>query len=223
MWARSAGHAVTRRAPTPARVAAWADAPHSRLVWLHDGVRAGAGGRGLVATGADLGARPGGEPAPAVRAARAALTTSGRSSIGADRARCGRSPVGQRRRFSCPTRFVSSVTRWRRAAFSARSRAISAVDARACVSRQRAIRHRGEQTRCDRRPVRGQPQTSHRPASGGVRTSPDAKLGLGLCGETLTEGRGRWRAGVYTGTLTHQAGPDAHRAHGRGPLGAAFH
>ena len=45
------------------------------LVRLHDRVRAGAGGRGLVAARADLGARPGGESAAAVRAARAALTT----------------------------------------------------------------------------------------------------------------------------------------------------
>jgi hypothetical protein len=34
----------------------------------------------------------------------------------------------------------------------------------------RAMRHRGEQTRCGRRPVGGRPQTAHRPGSGGVRT-----------------------------------------------------
>jgi hypothetical protein len=67
-------HAHACRAPSSAWVAAWADAPHSRLVRLHDGVRAGAGTRWLVAARADLGAGPGGESAAAVRAARAALS-----------------------------------------------------------------------------------------------------------------------------------------------------
>jgi hypothetical protein len=72
--------------------------------------------------------------------------------------------VGQRRRLSCPTRRSSSATRWRRVAFSAWSRATVAAVSLARVCRQRAMRHRGEQTRCGRRPVRGRPQTAHRPA-----------------------------------------------------------
>jgi hypothetical protein len=92
------------------------------------------------------------------------------------------------------------------------------------VCRQRATRQHGEQTRCRWRPVTGCPQTAQRPASGGVRTSPDATLGSGLRGETLTEGHGRWWASAAsTRALTHQAGPDAHRPHDRGSLCAAFH
>ena len=40
-----------------------------------------------------------------------------------------------------------------------------------------------EQTRCARRPVRGRPQTSHSPPTGGVRTPPVARVGLGPFGE----------------------------------------
>jgi hypothetical protein len=91
-------------------------------------------------------------------------------------------------------------------------------------SRQYATRHRGEQTRCGRRPVRGCPQTAQRRAAGGLRTSPDATLGSGLCGETLIEGRRRWRASAAsTRALTHQAGRDAHRPHDRGSLCAVSH
>jgi hypothetical protein len=67
----------------------------------------------------------------------------------------GRYRVGQRRRLSWPTRRSSSPTRWRRAAFSVWSRATSAALSRARVCRQRAMPHRGEQTRCGLRPVRG--------------------------------------------------------------------
>jgi hypothetical protein len=59
----------------PARVAAWPDATFPLGV-LHDRVCAGAGARGLVATDADLGAGSGGESAPAVRTAGAALTAA---------------------------------------------------------------------------------------------------------------------------------------------------
>ena len=38
LWTRGRDHAHACRAPASARVAAWADAPQSRLVWLHDGV-----------------------------------------------------------------------------------------------------------------------------------------------------------------------------------------
>jgi hypothetical protein len=48
--------------------------PHPGLVRLHDGVPASAGGPRMVAPGADLGAGPGGEPPPALRARRAPLT-----------------------------------------------------------------------------------------------------------------------------------------------------
>ena len=39
-----------------------------------------------------------------------------------------------------------------------------AARSRTRVCRQRAMRHRGEQMHCERRPVRGRPQTAHRPA-----------------------------------------------------------
>jgi hypothetical protein len=55
-------------------------------------------------------------------------------------------------------------------------RASVAAVSRARVCRQRAMRHCGEQTRCGRRPVRGRPQGSHRPALSGVRTSAAARL-----------------------------------------------
>jgi hypothetical protein len=87
--------------------------------------------------------------------------------------------VGQRRRLSCPTRRSSSATRCRRAAFSAWSQATVAAVSLARVCRQRATRHRGKQTRCERRPVGGRPQTAHRPGSNGVRTPPDATSGMG--------------------------------------------
>jgi hypothetical protein len=76
MWPRGRADAIPSRRPPPAWLEATPDAPHSGLVRLHDGVRAGAGARGLVATRAHLGAGPGGESAAAVRAARPALTTS---------------------------------------------------------------------------------------------------------------------------------------------------
>jgi hypothetical protein len=62
--------------------------------------------------------------------------------------------VGQRRRLSCPTKRSSSATRWRRAVSSAWSRASAAAVSSARVCRQRAMRHRGEQTCCGGRPVR---------------------------------------------------------------------
>jgi hypothetical protein len=60
-----------------------------------------------------------------------------------------------------------------------RSRATSAAVSRARACRQRAMRHRGEQTRCGRRSVRGWPQTAHRPGSSGVRTPPGTTSGWG--------------------------------------------
>jgi hypothetical protein len=68
--------------------------------------------------------------------------------------------VGQRRRLSCPTRRSSSATRRRSAVFSAWRRASVAAVSPARVRRQRAMRHRGEQTRPGRRPVTATPQTS---------------------------------------------------------------
>lgn len=40
LWTGGRSHVHACRAPAPARAAAWAHAPHSRLVQLHDGVRA---------------------------------------------------------------------------------------------------------------------------------------------------------------------------------------
>jgi hypothetical protein len=77
----------------------------------------------------------------------------------------------------------SSATRWRRAALSAWSRVSTAAVSAARVCRQRAMRQRGEQTRCGRRPVRGWPQTAHRPAAGGVRTSGGGMSGMGPGGD----------------------------------------
>jgi hypothetical protein len=110
---------------------------------------------------------------------RSHTSGAGSSLIGADRARRRRYAVGQRRRLSCPTRRSSSATRCRRAAFSAWSQATVAAVSLARVCRQRATRHRGKQTRCERRPVGGRPQTAHRPGSNGVRTPPDATSGMG--------------------------------------------
>ena len=75
--------------------------------------------------------------------------------------------VGQRRPLSCPTRRSSPPTRRRRAVFSASSRVSVAAVASARVPRQRAMRHRGEQTRCERRLVRGgrRPRTARRLAA----------------------------------------------------------
>ena len=135
------------------------------------------------------------EPAPAVRAARATLTTppsgcrrrrqeppafhrvgpKARRAALADRDY----DCGQRWRLSCPTRRSSSAVRWRRTAFSACSWARVAAVSWSRRARQRMMRHRGEQTRCGLRPVRGRPQTAQRPASGGVRTSPGARSGMG--------------------------------------------
>ena len=67
---------------------------------------------------------------------------------------------GQRRPLSRPTRRSSSATRWRRAAFSARSRASVAAVFWARSARQDATRQRGEQRRCGRRPIRGRRQTA---------------------------------------------------------------
>jgi hypothetical protein len=53
----------------------WAERLTSPAGALVDGVRAGPGGRGLVAARADLGPGSDDEPAPAVRAARTALTS----------------------------------------------------------------------------------------------------------------------------------------------------
>ncbi len=108
--------------------------------------------------------------------------------------RCG--PLERRRPVSAPTRRSSSPTRRRRAVFSASNRATVAAVSSARACRQRAMRHRGEQTRCGRRPVRGRPQTPHRPRSGGVRTSPGATSGPGPGVDPCLSRRGRWRAGA---------------------------
>jgi hypothetical protein len=113
--------------------------------------------------------------------------------------------VGQRRRLSCPTRRSSSATRWRSVAFSAWRRAIVAAVSRARVCRQRAIRHFGEQTCCGRRPVRGRPQTAHRRAVCGVRTSPTVRAGAGT-GDGVAPGRRRARRGVH-GPQARPTGP----------------
>jgi hypothetical protein len=76
---------------------------------------------------------------------------------GSGRAAAGRSDYacGQRRRLSCPTRRSNSAMRWRRAAFSACSWARVAAVSRSRRTRQRAMRHREEQTRSGRRPRQG--------------------------------------------------------------------
>jgi hypothetical protein len=64
---------LQRTASPPARVDAAADASHSRFVRLNDGVSAGAGGRRVVRSGADLGPHLDSQPAAALRACGAAL------------------------------------------------------------------------------------------------------------------------------------------------------
>ena len=71
----------------------------------------------------------------------------------------------RRRPLSAPTRRSSSPTRWCRAVLSVCSRASVAAVASARTCRQRAIRHRGEQTRCGRRPVRGPAADRDRPGA----------------------------------------------------------
>jgi hypothetical protein len=98
--------------------------------------------------------------------------------------------VGQRRRLSCPTRRSSSATRWRRAAFSVRSRVTLAAVSSGRVRRQRAMRQRGEQTCCGRRPIRGRPQTAHRPSLAAYVRLQARRQARGQ-GETLAGGRAR--------------------------------
>ena len=88
-----------------------------------------------------------------------------------------------------------------------------------CPSQRSAI----EQTR-RRWPVKGRPQTAHRP--GLWRRTYVSRRVIGSGSMWRDRHRGTralaGQRGVDTGTLTHQAGPDAHRAHGRGPLCAAL-
>jgi hypothetical protein len=79
LWPRGRADALPRRRSPAARLAPTADAPHPRLVRLHDGVSAGAGRRRLAAARAHLGARSDREPAPAVWAGGATLTARGDS------------------------------------------------------------------------------------------------------------------------------------------------
>ena len=74
LWPRGRADAVPGRRPPPARVAATSNAPHPRLVRLHDGVSPNAGRLGLVAPGADLGAGSDREPTPTLRTRRASLS-----------------------------------------------------------------------------------------------------------------------------------------------------
>jgi len=74
LWARGCPHAVPSRRPSPARVAARPNAPHSRLVRLHAGVPPGARRETAGGTWCRSGTHSDGQPPPAVRAARAALT-----------------------------------------------------------------------------------------------------------------------------------------------------
>jgi hypothetical protein len=105
---------------------------------------------------------------------------------------------GQRRRVSCPTSRSSSPTRWRRAAFSAWSWASSAACAAARAWRQRAMRQRREQTRGERRPARGWPQTSHRLAASGVRTAPGVTFEAGAWNDSRGRRRERGRGRAAT-------------------------
>jgi hypothetical protein len=161
------------------------------------------------------GARPG-APGWARRRGRAFLLRSGRRAWPRRHRAGGRA---RRRPLSAPTRRSSSPTRWCRAVFSVCSRAsvVAVASARAC--RQRAIRHRGEQTRCGRRPVRGRPQTP-RSEVGRLTyvTGRVVRLGSNGCAEGVrsTTGGGSRRILDRLGSRDSAQGPLPFRCHCRG-------
>jgi hypothetical protein len=149
------------------------------------------------------------EPAPAVRAARTALTTPAKRLPQASTGTPGIPPSkpkgppgsagrsGLRLRPEATLELPDQALEFADALAEGRILGVEpgelggGLRARAC--RQRAIRHRGEQTRCARRPARGWPHTSH---SRGVRTAPGARRQTwGQAGEPRRGRRGPWRAG----------------------------
>jgi hypothetical protein len=75
-----------------------------------------------------------------------------------------------------------------------------------CRGLRPAVRHRGEQTRCGRRPVRGRPQTAHRVGSSGVRTSGGGASGMGRGKDPPGSARGAGGPRPWRPTLRRRGG-----------------
>jgi hypothetical protein len=175
-------------------------------------------------------------PGPASRGSRRPVGSRGRRDGGRSPARAHSGSVahtaltvlpgyavGQRRRFSCPTRRSSPAKRWR----SARSR-------RGAGRARRPSRRRGPAASGRRDTAGSRPAADDAPSGGGRRPRRDGPLAAYVRQQGChwvrvhaerpppRDASAGWPARRRHGTLTHQAGPDAHRPHDRGSLCAAF-